>query len=128
MTDQRCILLIDDDAALLRLLATAFENAGHTPCMATGGRAGMKLFSSMTPDVVVTDILMPDQEGIETIMAMKKARPAVRIIAMSGGGLMPGADVLKLAARLGADGVIVKPFRPSDLVAMVAEMAAPAAT
>lgn len=122
MTDQRSILLIDDDAQLLSLLDAALEKAGHAVCTALDGQVGMQLFAAINPEVVITDIVMPTQEGIETIIALKKMRPAVKIIAMSGGCRLPGETLLRMASFLGADRVIAKPFRPSELVAMVADI------
>lgn len=129
MTDHKSILLIDDDAALLMLLGSAFDKAGYAVCTALDGRDGMAIFAAVVPDVVVSDIVMPTQEGIETIMAMKKARPDVVIVAMSGGGTIAGDTFLTMARHLGADDVIAKPFRPATLVALVnARLASTAAS
>jgi DNA-binding response OmpR family regulator len=122
MTDTKTILLIDDDPALLRVLEAAFATAGYAVLTAIDGRGGMKLFVTASPAIVVTDIVMPTQEGIETIIAMKTARPEVKIVAMSGGGRISGETFLNMAANLGADRVIAKPFPPSALVALVADL------
>ncbi len=84
----------------------------------------MKLFTADVPDAVVTDIIMPTQEGIETIIAMKAARPGVKILAMSGGGRIKGEQFLYIASQLGADRVLAKPFQPAEVVRIVGEMIA----
>jgi DNA-binding response OmpR family regulator len=116
------VLLIDDDPELLRLLEAAFTKAGYMVASAADGRSGMKLFASQVPDAVVTDIIMPTQEGIETIVAMKGARPDVKILAMSGGGRIVGEQFLYIAGHLGADRVIAKPFRLAEVVQIVDEL------
>jgi YesN/AraC family two-component response regulator len=80
------------------------------------GKRGMVLFGKEHPEVVVTDIVMPEQEGIETIVAMRRANPDVKIIAISGAAKIGDIDLLKMARLLGADDVIAKPFRAKDLL------------
>src|SRR2546423_1576364 len=113
------ILIVEDDMEFLRMLTTAFVTAGFRVRAACDGEAGLKTFAAATPDLVITDIIMPGREGIETILAMKAAQPQVRIIAISGGGRFGPAEFLKLARHLGADEVLAKPLRPSDLIAAV---------
>ena len=112
------VLIIDDDVALLRTLAQRFHLAGCRVTVARDGGEGLAKFDEVRPDVVVTDILMPNREGVETILAMK-ARGEVRIVAISGGGLLGSAAVLDLARRLGADAVLAKPFRAHDILEAV---------
>lgn len=111
------VLLIDDDCDLLRLMRQALNRDGWSVRTAEDGRAGMRAFEASPPELVVLDILMPTQEGLETIVAMKERRPGVRILAISGGGRLGGVDFLKMAAHLGADATLAKPFRMSELVA-----------
>jgi DNA-binding response OmpR family regulator len=120
------VLIIDDDPEMLRLLETGFTRVGYDVSTAKDGLRGMQLFLSQAPNVVVTDILMPTQEGIETIIGMKRARPEVRIVAMSGGGRMRGEEVLKIAGHLGADRVITKPFRLAEIIGLVDALIDPA--
>ena len=115
---QSPVLLIDDDPDLLRLMRGAFERDGWRVKAAEDGRVAMKAFEADPPRLVVADIIMPTQEGIETIMAMKQRRPDVPIVAISGGGRLGGVDFLKLARRLGADATLAKPFRMDELVAL----------
>ena len=121
------VLVIDDDPRICRLIAMGFERKGFTVYEAANGRAGLKLFNDHHPDLVITDILMPVMEGIETIMEMKKAGRhlaggAPKIIAISGGGRLVGREFLKWARHLGADQVMAKPFRVSALVEMAREL------
>lgn len=113
------VLIVEDDLELLRTLARRFHLAGSRVTVARDGNEALARFDQSTPAIVVTDILMPGREGIETIMAMKERSPGVKILAISGGGLLGAAGVLDLARRLGADAVLAKPFR-SDQVLDVA--------
>lgn len=113
------ILVIDDDNAVRRTLAKILRSEGYEVVSAEDGMRGMVLFHREQPQIVVTDIIMPEQEGIETIVAMRRAKPDVRIIAISGGGAVGDLDVLKMAQLLGADEVIEKPFRAENLLARV---------
>jgi DNA-binding response OmpR family regulator len=120
------VLLIEDDLEFLRQLATAFERAGYRVHAATDGLIGLERFKANCPDLVITDILMPTREGLETIVEMKRARPDVGIIAMSGGGRILPYEFLHIAAHLGADRVIAKPFKLSDLLRLVEQILDPA--
>jgi len=117
------ILIIDDDHSMRQVIALGLERRGYRVRSAESGRAGLRAFDAERPALVITDILMPDIEGIETIMALKaKGGPAAKIIAMSGGGRLVGHDFLKWATHLGADRTLAKPFRLSALLAMVVEL------
>lgn len=117
------VLIVDDDAGMLRRLGEAFTGAGYQVHTAADGEIALRRFQVVRPDVVLTDILMPTREGLETIMAMRKARPDTRIVAMSGGGRVGPFDCLAIARRLGADAVIPKPFRLAEVLALVASQA-----
>ncbi len=79
----------------------------------------MKAFQAQQFDVVVTDVVMPEKEGIETIMEMRKLNQTLRIVAISGGGRIKNMDFLRLARGLGADATLPKPFRKEELLAVV---------
>lgn len=112
------ILLIDDDDSLRGVMAKALTYAGHTVTQAENGQRGLELSRASEFDVVVTDIVMPVQEGVETIIALRRERPGLPIIAISGG--MSNADLyLEMAAKIGARAIIAKPFTPSELVAVI---------
>jgi DNA-binding response OmpR family regulator len=112
------ILLIEDDELLRPLLARCLEAAGHAVTQAPTGRAGMRAFRAKFADLVITDIVMPDQEGIATIMGLHRDHPEVPVIAMSGGGANT-ALYLELAKKLGARFTLAKPFSPQDLLRAV---------
>ena len=111
------VLLIEDDPALLPIMAAAFRRAGFETWSARNGTVGAELFRAGRPDLVVTDIVMPGTEGLEVIIEMKRAARSTKVIAISGGGRRGGGDFLNWARHLGADAVMAKPFRPSALVA-----------
>jgi CheY-like chemotaxis protein len=110
------ILVIDDDQLVRYTISKILENAGHQVVVAEDGMRGFALFEREHPDVVITDLIMPEQEGIETIIRIKRQRPEVRVIAISGGGRLGNLDALGMAQRLGADDVIAKPFAAAELV------------
>ncbi len=116
------ILLVEDDAELRRALRLNLEGFGHTVAEAGDGREAMEVLRSVRADVVVTDLVMPGKEGLETIAELARDRPEVPVVAMSGGGrIAPGAN-LAVALRLGARRVLVKPFPVADLNEAVADL------
>ncbi|MDB5423195.1 MAG: Response regulator receiver protein [Phenylobacterium sp.] len=119
------VLVIDDDPSIRDLIALSLTGQGFSVSTAEDGRVGLQVFAKERPDLVITDILMPDVEGIEIILALKaNARPP-KVIAISGGGRLVGRDFLTWASRLGADEVLPKPFRMSLLVARVQALLGP---
>ena len=119
------ILLIDDDDLLRDVLTTALTHAGHTVYQAADGAQGCEIFNATPVDLVLTDIIMPGQEGIETIMHLRHLNPRLPIIAMSGGATNSKV-YLSLAAQLGARHVLAKPFTPDALAAAIADLLPPA--
>lgn len=116
------ILVIDDDELFSKLMVHALTLRGHEVDHAPNGLKGAAKFSSNAYDAVVCDIVMPEQEGVETIRAMRKQRPDVGIVAISGGlvrGAGKGLDILMIAERLGADTTLSKPFQLSTLATTV---------
>ena len=112
------VLLIDDDPALLELMAQAFTQAGYVTLTANNGRKGLGLVDSYQPDLVVTDIVMPEMEGIGAILQIKRKPRPPKIIAISGAGPGGRRDYLSWAKHLGADEVLAKPFRVSQILAI----------
>jgi DNA-binding response OmpR family regulator len=104
------VLVIDDDPAMLHSLASLFEARGIAISATRDGLAGLAAFRWISPTVVLTDILMPEKEGLETIMGMRRERPGVKILAMSGAGRIGNSDFLTIAKKLGADAMVHKPF------------------
>jgi DNA-binding NtrC family response regulator len=113
------ILVIDDDTIVRQSLTVILEDAGYQVVSAEDGKRGMAAFRSEHPDLVITDIIMPEQEGIQTITEMRKAKPDAKIIAISGGGRIGNTDFLKIARVLGAMDVIPKPFDVDELLTIV---------
>lgn len=116
------VLVIDDDEVIRMLLSRVLEASGHDVSTAADGRKGMAVFKMNPADVVVTDIYMPNQEGLATIMELRRSFPAVKIVAMSGGGMRSGMDVLPVAEALGAERILRKPFTPADVAALMADL------
>jgi CheY-like chemotaxis protein len=110
------VLLVDDDPALLMVLARAFARAGYATQTAENGRKALELLRSYRPELVVTDIVMPEMEGIGAIMAIKQMVDPPKVIAMSGTGPGGRRNYLKWAKHLGADEVLPKPFRLEDML------------
>jgi CheY-like chemotaxis protein len=116
------VLLIEDDPIMLRNLAQWFQQAGCKVMVAHDGVEGLAQFNKLRPNAVVTDIIMPNREGVETLMAIKAQAPEVKVLAISGGGRLGSTDLLAMAHSLGADAVLAKPFRSTDVVEAVARM------
>lgn len=119
------ILLIDDDELVLATIRRALERDGQEVVPAGGGREGLAVFDGETFDLVITDLVMPDGEGIETIRAIRARNADTPIIAISGGGLGRGLDpdtFLRMAAKLGANKVLRKPFTPRELRQVVRDV------
>src|SRR5688572_5772731 len=104
------ILVIDDEQLVANAIATVLTRAGHQVSVAANGDAGLAKFKEARQDLVITDIVMPGKEGIETIRDLRKLAPELPIIAMSGGGMRSNYDFLSMARRLGATEVLGKPF------------------
>jgi DNA-binding response OmpR family regulator len=109
------ILVIDDDEAMRRLIMRTLSAAKHRLVEASNGQDGMKMVGELKPDAVITDILMPQQEGIQTIREIREIAPETKIIAMSGGGSSHNLMFLDVARVFGADAVLAKPFKPGEL-------------
>jgi DNA-binding response OmpR family regulator len=114
-----CVLVIDDDAGVRASLQLFLEIAGYRVLSARDGLEGIREFQARRPDIVITDILMPEQEGMETIVQLRALAPEVPIVAISGGGRFGEADVLAMAQSLGANAVLPKPFDAEMLLAAI---------
>jgi len=110
------ILLVDDDDNFRSMLRITLQRLGHQISEASNGLVALKLFQLHLYDVVILDLIMPEKEGIETIRDLRKQRPDVKIIAMSGGGRLKAMDILSVAKAVGADQVLAKPFSNDNLL------------
>ena len=117
------VLVIEDNEDFRDLIRHWLEGAGFSVSALASGRLGLELQRLQPAEIIVTDMFMPDQDGIETICALRKEFPAVKIIAMSGRESLTGYDVLQVADELGALKTFKKPFDLDDLVRAVRELA-----
>lgn len=113
------ILIIDDDDMFRDVLASALEQTGHQVRQATNGIEGLNMFHARPAELVITDIVMPEKEGLDTIRDLRREFPKARIIAMSGGLAHDPKLYLHMAEKFGATAVLAKPFQLSDLKKVV---------
>ena len=118
------ILVIDDDELVRTTIKAALELADYEVVEAVDGQEGVNTFQTGGFDLVITDIIMPEKEGIETIIELRQHDPAVKIIAISGGGRTSNQIFLDVAKKFGAVDVLAKPFTPKQLVAMIQKVLA----
>jgi DNA-binding response OmpR family regulator len=110
------VLVVDDEPWLRDTLSLALRRAGHEPVVAEDGRLGLAALESGAFDAVITDILMPQCDGIELIRAMRGAGRPEPVLAISGGGTYGSDYLLPMARKLGAVAVMRKPFAPAEIV------------
>ena len=113
------ILIIDDDVTLRQALTKHLEHAGHEVRQAADGDAGVRAYERRAADVVIVDIFMPGQGGLQTIARLRREWPAVKIVAISGTQRAGAIDVGGHALAVGADRFISKPFEAAELAALV---------
>lgn len=113
------ILVIDDEPSILLMIKKMLEKAGHEVDMALNGREGMELFEENKPDLLITDIIMPEKEGLETIFELRRKYPELKIIAISGGGRIGPEEYLPGAKLLGANMVFQKPLDQKEFMKAV---------
>lgn len=116
------ILIIDDDNFIRNLVGTVLKKSGYTVFSAENGEKGVELAQKENPDLVLTDMLMPDKEGIQTICEVKEINPNIKIIAMSGGSKTKNLTFLDMAKKVGADEILSKPFKPNDLLSIIKKL------
>src|SRR4051812_35399567 len=116
------ILLVDDDDLLRNALRLTLGKMGHHVHEARNGNEALRLFAAEPPDLVLTDIIMPEKEGLETILELKRLHPTVKIIAMSGGGRATDIDYLKIARQMGVARTLHKPFSSDAMATAIAEV------
>ncbi len=113
------ILVIDDDPDTRAMLEQTLKTAGHEVVLAADGKEGVERYRTSPADLVITDIYMPKQDGLETIREFHRRSPELRIIAMSGRAL--AVTMLSIAQDLGAVGILQKPFLADQLITAVAK-------
>jgi CheY-like chemotaxis protein len=110
------ILIVDDEPDILVILDRMLRKMNHQTILAGNGKEAVQRLEENPVDLVITDLIMPESEGIETIAVIRKRWPGVKIIAMSGGGRQSPVPYLAVAATLGADATLTKPFDRANLV------------
>lgn len=116
------ILVIDDDIHIRELINIMLEGEGHTVILAEDGIVGLKMLKDHIFDLIITDIIMPNQEGIETIVQIKTKSPDTKILAISGGGRIGSTNYLTLAENFGVDKTLSKPFYHKDFINCIKEL------
>jgi len=117
------ILVVDDNEDLRTTIQALLQADGFEVSVAADGEAALLLHRAHPADVVVTDLFMPDKDGIETIIELKKLYPSVKIVAMSGWTSTQGSDYLQVAREIGAAVTLQKPFDPLELSRVVRQLA-----
>ena len=113
------VLVIDDDEFVRIVLQSILGGAGYDVLLAEEGRAGLEAARERSPDIIITDLVMPEVDGLEVIRSLVAGGSQVPILAMSGGTRIDSQDGLKLALSLGAAGACEKPFDPDDILDLV---------
>jgi CheY-like chemotaxis protein len=116
------ILLIDDDKNLRVLTSDLLRRGGHAVDTASDGKEGLELYKSGQYDLVITDIVMPDMNGLQLIEQLTKTNPRPRVIAMSGGSQFSQSSFLPMAKGLGVERILAKPVLPGVLLRTVADV------
>ena len=116
------ILIVDDDINIRHLFRCLLEREGHVVCAADDGEIALRLLKRSLPDLLITDVLMPNKEGLELIQDVKALCPNLKVIALSGGGVVGINDCLAFADGFGADKVFAKPIKPQQLIDAVAAL------
>lgn len=120
------VLVVDDEAELGKMLITALKIAGIDAVYVSNGGDAVRSVTTRGADVIVVDMHMPGMDGLEFIQRVRRLRPRARILGISGGDKSGKKVLLEMSSRLGANAFLPKPFKPSELVAKVKELAATA--
>jgi YesN/AraC family two-component response regulator len=116
------ILIIEDDTQVRDMLRAILERAGYLVAEAPNGRHGVAIQSQSPADLVITDIIMPEMEGLETISELRRTFPDLPIIAISGGGRLGHGEYLSMAERFGAHRSFGKPLDRGELLTTIGEL------
>jgi CheY-like chemotaxis protein len=116
------ILIIEDDEEIRDLLESLLTRQGYEVATAANGKQGVAEFQAAPFDLVITDIIMPEKDGIEAIMDLRRGRPDLKLIAISGGGRSEPENYLHSAQLLGANRTLRKPFTNDAILAAVKDL------
>lgn len=119
------ILIVDDELHMRELVSAMLESPEHELFSAENGHAALTILRQEHVDVVITDLVMPEKNGIDLILEIRQLAPHAKIVAMSGGGGLNGRfDYLPLATLIGATNILRKPFRRDELCAALSALTA----
>ena len=118
------ILLVDDDEQFRTMLSESLSQAGYEVNEARDGREGIQSYRDHPCDLIITDLIMPEKEGLETIQELRRRYPEVKIIAISGGSRHGSFDYLKMAQAFGARRMLAKPFTRMEILEAVSQVLA----
>jgi CheY-like chemotaxis protein len=116
------ILIIEDDKELREMIKTALIRKDHVVLEAENGKEALIHFKPSVTDLVITDLIMPDEDGLKVIMKIREMKRGIKVIAISGGGKAGPGSYLNLAKALGADAVYSKPFSINDLILKIEDL------
>jgi CheY-like chemotaxis protein len=117
-----CILIVEDDKDLREMLKISLGKKKYTILEASNGKEALLRFKPLITDLVITDLIMPDEDGLKVIIKIKEIKPSIKVIAISGGGKAGPGNYLNLARALGADEIFSKPFSINDLIKKIDEL------
>lgn len=113
------ILIIEDDNELREMLKVALQRRNYIIMEAENGKEAISHFKPSVTDLVITDLIMPEEDGLKVVIKLREIKPAVKIIAISGGGKAGPGSYLNLAKALGADAIFSKPFSVHDMISKI---------
>jgi DNA-binding response OmpR family regulator len=116
------VLIVEDDKELREMLKLALLRKNFTVLEAENGKVAITHFKPLITDVVVTDLIMPDEDGLKVVIKLRELKPSIKIIAISGGGKVGPGSYLNLAKALGADATYSKPFSINEVVIKIEEL------
>jgi CheY-like chemotaxis protein len=116
------ILIVEDDKELREMLKISLTRRKHSVYETENGREAITHFKPSSTDLVVTDLIMPEEDGLKVIIKLRELKPSIKIIAISGGGKAGPSSYLNLAMALGADAVFTKPFSTNELITKIEEL------
>src|SRR5450759_5206128 len=116
------ILIVEDDKSIREMLKLSLLRNNYTVLEAENGKDAIVHFKPLLTDLVVTDLIMPEEDGLKVIIKLKEIKPSIKIIAISGGGKVGPGSYLNLAKVLGADAIYSKPFSVNDLIAKIEQL------
>lgn len=116
------IMIVEDDNDLREMLKVSLTRRRFTVLEAKNGKDAINHFKPEVTDLVITDLIMPEEDGLKVIMMLHELKPSLKIVAISGGGKAGPASYLNLAKALGADVVYSKPFSVNDMIRKIEEL------